>query len=95
MQGISTALGGRFSGDNVYGTQRRPRFQSARTSALKTGHRNNNIVTLVMEAVHISETLVYSNETTRRYIPEGSHLHSRRGENLKSHNIQYLRKRKQ
>jgi hypothetical protein len=28
---------------------------------------------------------VYSNETTRRYIPEGCHLHTRRRENLKSH----------
>jgi len=28
----------------------------------------------MMEAVRTSETSVYSNETTRRYIPEGSHL---------------------
>jgi hypothetical protein len=27
-----------------------------------------------MEAVRISETSVYSNETTRRYIPEGASL---------------------
>jgi hypothetical protein len=26
---------------------------------------------VMMEAVRISETLVYFNETTRRYIPEG------------------------
>jgi hypothetical protein len=38
-----------------------------------------------MEAVHTSETSVYSSATTRRYIPEGSHLHTRRRENLKSH----------
>jgi hypothetical protein len=30
---------------------------------------------LVMEAVHTSQTLVYFNETTHCYIPEGSHLH--------------------
>jgi hypothetical protein len=29
----------------------------------------------MMEAVRTSETSVYSNETTRRYIPEGSNLH--------------------
>jgi hypothetical protein len=28
-----------------------------------------------MEAVRTSETSVYSNETTRRYMPEGSNLH--------------------
>jgi hypothetical protein len=31
------------------------------------------IITM-MEAVRTSETSVYSNETTRRYIPEDSHL---------------------
>jgi hypothetical protein len=41
-------------------------------------------VTPIMEAVRTSETLVYS-ETTRCYIPERSHLHTRRRENLKSH----------
>jgi hypothetical protein len=40
-----------------------------------------------MEAVRTPETSVYSNETTRRYIPEGSNLHTRRHENLKSHII--------
>jgi len=39
----------------------------------------------MMEAVRTSETSVYYNETTRRYIPEGSNLHTRRRENLKSH----------
>jgi hypothetical protein len=38
----------------------------------------------MMEAVHTSETSVYFNETTRRYIPEGFRLHTRRRENLKS-----------
>jgi hypothetical protein len=32
-----------------------------------------------------SETSVYFNDTTRLYIPEGSHLLTRRRENLKSH----------
>jgi hypothetical protein len=40
-----------------------------------------------MEAVHTSETSVYSNESTRRYISESSHLHTRRRQNLKSHTI--------
>jgi hypothetical protein len=39
----------------------------------------------MMEAVRTSETSVYSNETTRHYITEGSNLHTRRRENLKSH----------
>jgi hypothetical protein len=39
-----------------------------------------------MEAVRTSETSVHSNETTRRYIPEDSILHTRR-ENLKSHKV--------
>jgi hypothetical protein len=41
-------------------------------------------ITLMMEAVCISETLVYS-KTTWRYTPEGCHLHIRHCENLKSH----------
>jgi hypothetical protein len=39
---------------------------------------------LIMAAVHASETSVYFNETTWRYIPEGCQFHSRRRENLKS-----------
>jgi hypothetical protein len=39
----------------------------------------------MMEAVRTSKTLVYLDETTRRYISEGCHLHTRRRENLKSH----------
>jgi hypothetical protein len=38
-----------------------------------------------MDAVRTSEMTVHSNETTRRYIPEDSKLHTRRRENLKSH----------
>jgi hypothetical protein len=45
------------------------------------------IVSDLMEAVCTSETSVYSNETTRRYIPVDSQLHTRRRENLKSHII--------
>jgi hypothetical protein len=40
---------------------------------------------LVMEAVRTSETPVYF-KTTRRYIPEGCRLHTRRRENLTSDN---------
>jgi hypothetical protein len=36
---------------------------------------------------HTTETSVYFNETTRRYIQEGCHFHTRRRENLKSHNF--------
>jgi hypothetical protein len=38
----------------------------------------------MMEAESTSETSVYSNESTQRYIPEGSNLQNRRPENLKS-----------
>jgi hypothetical protein len=38
----------------------------------------------MMEEVRTSETSVYS-ETTRRYIPEVSNLHTRLRENLKTH----------
>jgi hypothetical protein len=37
--------------------------------------------------VRISETSVYFNDTTQRYIPEGYYLHTRRRESLKSHNV--------
>jgi hypothetical protein len=39
----------------------------------------------MMEAVRNSETSLHFNDTTRRSIPEGCHLHTRRRENLKSH----------
>jgi hypothetical protein len=42
-------------------------------------------IVLMIKTVRGSETSVYFNETTRRYIPEGHHLHTRRRENLKSH----------
>jgi hypothetical protein len=43
------------------------------------------IIALMMEAVRISETSVRNNETSWRNIPEHSHLHTRRRENLRSH----------
>jgi hypothetical protein len=43
------------------------------------------MIALMIEAVRTFETSVYSNETTRRYIPEDSKLHTRSRENLKSH----------
>jgi hypothetical protein len=42
---------------------------------------------LMTEAVRASETSAYLNETTRRYIPEGYHYHTRRRENLISHSV--------
>jgi hypothetical protein len=42
---------------------------------------------LVMEAARTSETSVYFNETTLRYIPESCLLYARCRENLNSHNI--------
>jgi hypothetical protein len=44
-----------------------------------------SIIALMMEAARTSETLVKFYQTTRRYNPERSHLHSRRRENLKSY----------
>jgi hypothetical protein len=41
-------------------------------------------IALMMQAVQSSETLVSSNQSTRRYKPEGSHLHNHRRENHKS-----------
>jgi hypothetical protein len=40
----------------------------------------------MMEAVRTSETSVNFNETTQNYIPESCNHHTRRHENLKSHN---------
>jgi hypothetical protein len=42
------------------------------------------LIALMMEAVSISETSANFYQTTRRYNPEDSHLHTRRRENLKS-----------
>jgi hypothetical protein len=49
------------------------------------------ISALMMEAVRTSETSVNFNVTTRRYVPQdSSKLHTRRRENLKSHNIFFM-----
>jgi hypothetical protein len=45
------------------------------------------VIALTMEAVRISETFVYVNETIRGYIPEVCNFHARRRENLKSHGM--------
>jgi hypothetical protein len=45
----------------------------------------------MMEAVRTSETSVHFKVTTRRYIPEGSKLHTRHRENVKSHEKYPLR----
>jgi hypothetical protein len=45
------------------------------------------IIALIMKALSTSETSVNSYQITRSNIPEGSHLQSRRRENLKSHPI--------
>jgi hypothetical protein len=42
------------------------------------------VIALMMEAASTSETSVNFYETTRRNIPEDSHLHTRRRKNLKS-----------
>jgi hypothetical protein len=45
------------------------------------------MIALMMEAARTSETPVSFYQTTRRNSPKGSHLHTRRRENLKSHII--------
>jgi hypothetical protein len=44
-------------------------------------------IALMMEAAHTSETSVDIQLSTRQYIPEDSELHTRRRDNLKSHEI--------
>jgi hypothetical protein len=43
------------------------------------------VITLMMETLRTSETSLYS-ETAERCVPKSCHLHTRRRENLKSHN---------
>jgi hypothetical protein len=43
------------------------------------------MMTLMMDAVRTSETSVNFKQTTRRYVPEGSNLHIRCSEKMKSH----------
>jgi hypothetical protein len=47
-------------------------------------------IALMMEAVSIFETSVNFYQITRRNIPEDSNLHTRRRENLKSHQFNSL-----
>jgi hypothetical protein len=47
-------------------------------------------IALTMKAARTSETLIDIQLRTRRYIPEDSELHTRRRENLKSHNSAVL-----
>jgi transcriptional regulator of met regulon len=44
----------------------------------------------MMGAVNNSETSASFHQTTRRNIPEDSHLHTRRRENLKSHDVKII-----
>jgi hypothetical protein len=46
---------------------------------------DQRLITLMMEAACTSETSVYSNVNTLRYIVGGSHRRTRRRENLKFH----------
>jgi hypothetical protein len=52
--------------------------------SLEVDRRFTDVINrLMMEAVRTSETLVYFNDTTQSYIPEGSHLLIHSCENLK------------
>jgi hypothetical protein len=48
-----------------------------------------SIIALMMDATGTSETSADIQLRTRQYIPEDSELHTRRRENLKSHNSQH------
>jgi hypothetical protein len=48
------------------------------------------LIALTMEAASTSEASVNFYQTTRRNNPEDNHLHTRRRENLKSHNNKLL-----
>jgi hypothetical protein len=50
----------------------------------------SSVFALMMEAASTSETSVSFYETTRRNIPEDSHLHTRNRESLKSHTSTFL-----
>jgi hypothetical protein len=47
----------------------------------------------MMEAVRTSETAVYFCDTTRRHIPEGCHLHTRRRGKLSRDTLRVFEKR--
>jgi hypothetical protein len=46
---------------------------------------DRRFIVLMMEAECTSETSIYFHETTRRYIPESRHFHTRRRDSLKFH----------
>jgi hypothetical protein len=48
-------------------------------------HYQGLIIALMKDAVRTSETTAYFDETARRCIQEGYHLHTRRRKKLKSH----------
>jgi hypothetical protein len=48
-------------------------------------HHQGNEIALMMEAASTSQTSVNFYQTTRRYNPEDSHLHTRRRENIRSY----------
>jgi hypothetical protein len=52
---------------------------------LSSGLPRGLLIALMMEAARTSETLVTFYQTTRRYNPEDSHLHTHRRENLRSY----------
>jgi hypothetical protein len=45
------------------------------------------MIALMLAAVGNSETSVYFNEATRRFMSESCHLNARRRQNLKSHSL--------
>jgi hypothetical protein len=47
-------------------------------------------IALMMEAARSSETSLSFYQTTRRYNPEDSHLHTHRRENLKSYKVRII-----
>jgi hypothetical protein len=49
---------------------------------------DRRFITLLVEAVCISETSIYINEATWRYVPEGFYVYIGRHENLKSHFVE-------
>jgi hypothetical protein len=51
------------------------RFQVLTVASMKMSRKVRTAC--IIRAVHTSETSVYLNETTRRYIPEGCHLHKK------------------
>jgi hypothetical protein len=61
----------------------------------EVNRRFRGAIVLMMEAVRISETSVYFNETMRCYMPEVSNLHNGRRESLKSHRDNFIELRLQ